>query len=190
MARIIVNANVTLDGVVQDPSGDEGTPQGGWFSRMSDTDRAAWAEIETAESLTTDALLLGRRTEEWFGSRWLSRTGVWADRLNTMPKYVVSSTLQEPRWGSSTILRGDVVEEVRALKARVEGEVVVFGSRTLVHTLIDHDLVDELRLMVHPFVLGSGERLFGATEQQRPLRLIGTQPVGQDVVRLRYEVVH
>lgn len=189
MGSIVVNANVTLDGVVQDPTGDEGTPHGGWFTRLSDADRAAWSEIETAEALATDALLLGRRSDEWFATRWLPRIGVWADRLNALPKYVVSSTLDAPKWSNATVLRGQVVDEVRALRERVDGSIVVLGSSTLVHTLLEHGLVDELRLMVHPVVLGSGNRLFGPTQQERRLRLLETHAVGTEIVRIRYEVV-
>ena len=190
MGSIIVNANITLDGVCQDPSGDEGSPQGGWFSRMTEADRTAWAEIETAEALATDALLLGRHSDEWFASRWLSRTGVWADRLNALPKYVVSSTLEAPRWSNATVLQGDCATAVRDLTQRVDGQIAVLASRTLVQTLLEHDLVDELRLMLHPFLLGSGDRLFGEASDSRPLRLMGTEAVGSQIVRVRYEVVH
>ena len=189
MGRIMVNANLTLDGVVQDPSGDEGTPQGGWFARMSDADRAAWAQIETDEALATDAILLGRHSDAWFASRWQERSGVWADRLNGLPKYVVSSSITEARWSNGTVLRGEVLEEVTSLKDRVHGKIAIFGSGTLVRKLIAHDLVDELHLMVHPFVLGSGDRLFGATPERRSLRLLAARAVGSEVVNVRYAVV-
>ena|SRR5437763_294036 len=116
---------------------------------MGDKDREAWAKLELDEALGAEALLLGRRSDEWFGARWLSRSGEWADRLNSLPKYVVSSTLQEPKWSNSTVLKGDVVNEVSKLKQELDGDIVVYASTELVHTLIEHDLADELRLMVY-----------------------------------------
>jgi dihydrofolate reductase len=153
MGRIIVSENVSLDGVVQDPTGEEGFKQGGWFLELEDKDREEWAKVLLKEALGAEALLLGRRSDEWFAVRWLSRSGEWADRLNSLPKYVVSSTLEEPRWTNSTdfkgaVLKGDVVTEVSKLKQEVAGDIVVYASTPLVHTLMEHDLVDELRLII------------------------------------------
>jgi dihydrofolate reductase len=189
MGKIVVSENVSLDGVVQDPTGDEGFRHGGWTNRIGDKDRAEWAKLLHDEAMGAEAMLLGRRSDEWFASRWLSRTGVWADRLNGLPKYVVSSTLEEPKWGSGTVLRGDVVKEVAKLKQELDGEIVVNGSTQLVHTLLEHDLVDELRLFVYPVVLGSGERLFGETSDMKAMRLVSTRTVGDNLSFLTYERV-
>jgi dihydrofolate reductase len=189
MGKIVISENVALDGVVQDPTGEEGFRHGGWFERFAGNDREAWAEVEFAEALQAEALLLGRRSDEYFGSRWASRRGDWADRLNNLPKYVVSSTLVEPVWTNSTVLRGDVVKEVSKLKQELNGEIVVYASRRLVHLLMEHDLVDELRLIVFPVVLGSGERLFGETTNKTSLRLLSTQTIGDSLGYLAYEVV-
>jgi len=188
MGKIIVTENVSLDGVVQDPTGEEGFRHGGWF-RIGDKDREAWAKVLLDEALGTEALLLGRRSDEWFAARWLSRSGEWADRLNSLPKYVVSSTRQEGRWNNPTVLAGDVVNEVSKLKQELDGDIVVYASTQLVHSLMEHDLVDELRLMVYPVVLGVGERLFGATSDLKPLRLLDTRTVGDSLVLLTYELV-
>jgi dihydrofolate reductase len=189
MGKIIVSDNVTLDGVVQDPTGDEGFKHGGWFGRITDADREAFNKAKLDEALGTEALLLGRRSDEWFASRWESRTGEWADRLNSLPKYVVSSTLEPPAWNNSTVLTGDVVDEVSKLKRELDGDIVVYASFQLVRTLLDHDLVDELRLMVYPLVLGAGERLFGQISDTKRLRLVGTRTVGDGIASLTYEVV-
>ena len=187
MGKIIVSENVSLDGVVQDPTGEEGFRFGGWFGQVEDKDREAWAKIELDEALGAEALLLGRRSDEWFAARWLSRSGEWADRLNSLPKYVVSSTLEEPKWSNSTVLKGDLVGEVTRLKQELDGEIVVYASYQLGRTLIEHDLVDELRLTVFPVALGAGERLFGETSDKRPLRLIATKPIGNGLAHLTYE---
>lgn len=189
MAKIVVSENVSLDGVVQDPTGEEGFRHGGWFGRLGDRDRAEWAEVEAAEAMGTDALLLGRRSYEWFAARWPSRSGAWADRLNSLPKYVVSSTLEDPAWNNTTVLEGEVVSGVSTLKQELDGDIVVYASSRLVHTLMDHDLVDEVRLMVHPVVLGAGERLFGGAGDMKRLRLLGTRTVGDGLAHLTYEVV-
>jgi dihydrofolate reductase len=188
MGKIVISENVTLDGVVQDPTGEEGFKHGGWFSQIADNDREAWAEVEADEALATEALLLGRRSDEYFGPRWMGRSGEWADRLNGLPKYVVSSTLVDPHWSNSTVLKGDVVQEASQLRQALDGEIVVYASRQLVHTLMEHDLFDEVRLMVFPFVLGTGDRLFGETSQKKSMRLRGARPVGDSLVHLRYEV--
>jgi dihydrofolate reductase len=187
MGRIVISENVTLDGVVQDPTGEDGFDRGGWWGRIGDDDNQAWAEITARGAMEAEALLLGRRTYAWLAARFPARTGAWADRLNTMPKYVVSSTLTEPRWTNSTVLDGDVVEEITRLKERLDGDIVVNASAQLVATLIEHDLADELRLFVFPFVLGDGERLFAKTSEAKPMRLVATTPVGRGLVLLTYE---
>jgi dihydrofolate reductase len=189
MGKIVISENVSLDGVIQDPTGEEGFRLGGWFGQIRDKDREAWTQVELDEALGTEALLLGRRSYDWFAARWASRSGEWADRLNSLPKYVVSSTLEDPDWNNSTVLNGDVVNEVSKLKQRVNGDIVVYASGRLVHTLLEHDLVDELRLMIYPFVLGAGERLFGETSGKKPMRLVGTRTVGDGLAFLTYQPV-
>jgi len=189
MGKIIVSENVSLDGVVQDPTGEEGFRHGGWFNQVGGKDREGWAKVEFEEALGADALLLGRRSDKYFGTRWTGRSGEWADRLNSLPKYVVSSTLVDPEWSNSTVLQGDVVDEVSKLKQAIDGQIVVYGSRQLVHTLMEHDLVDELRLMVYPFVLGAGERLFGETSDKKSIRPLNARTVGDRLVYLTYEIV-
>jgi dihydrofolate reductase len=189
MGKIVISENVSLDGVVQDPTGEEGFRHGGWFGQVGDKDREEWAKVEFEEALGAEALLLGRRSDEYFGPRWTGRSGEWADRLNGLPKYVVSSTLVNPEWSNSTVLKGEVVHEVSKLKQEIDGEIVVYASRQLVHTLMEHDLVDELRLMVYPFVLGAGERLFGETSDKKSIRPRYARTVGDSLVYLTYEVV-
>jgi len=188
MAKIVISENVSLDGVGQDPTGDEGLTHGGWFERTMDGDREAWAQVELDEALRATALLMGRRTYEYFAPRWKSRTGAWADRLKTLPKYVVSSTLVDPDWGTSSVLKGDVVDEVAKLKRELDGEIVVNGSFQLGRALMEHDLVDEVRLIVFPVVLGAGEHLFGAAGGERPMRLVDTRTVGDGLAFLAYAV--
>jgi dihydrofolate reductase len=187
MGRIVVSDNVTLDGVIQDPAGDEGFRVGGWVGQIKD--REELSRLTLDEALGTEALLLGRRSYEWFAARWPSRRGELADRLNGLPKYVVSSTLEDPDWSNSTVLKGDVLSEVSKLKQELNGDIVVLASSQLVRTLLEHDLVDELRLKVYPVVLGAGERLFGETSDKRPMRLVGIQTVDGDVAFLTYERV-
>jgi dihydrofolate reductase len=189
MGKIVISENVSLDGVVQDPTGEEGFRHGGWFEQFMGADREAWAKVEFAEALGAEALLLGRRSDEYFGSRWASRNGDWADRLNNLPKYVVSSTLVNPVWTNSTVLKGEVVNEVSKLKQELNGEIVVYASCQLARTLMEHDLVDELRLMVFPVVLGAGERLFGETSAKKSIRLLETHTVGGGLAYLTYELV-
>ncbi len=189
MGRIVISENVTLDGVVQDPTGEEGFRLGGWFAQIGDKDREAWAEVVLDEALGTEAMLLGRRSYEYLAARWPSRSGALAERLNGKPKYVVSSTLQDPDWNNTTVLDGDVPAAVSKLKQEVNGDIVVAASFQLVHTLMEHDLVDELRLIIYPSVLGAGERLFGATGDKKPLRLVDVRTVGDGLVRLSYEPV-
>ena len=187
MGKIVISENVSLDGVIEDPAGDEGFRVGGWVGLIKD--RPELNKLALDEALGTEALLLGRRSYEWFAARWPSRSGDLADRLNSLPKYVVSSTLEHPDWNNSTVLKGDVLNEVSKLKHELKGEVVVPASFQLVRTLMEHDLVDELRLKIFPVVLGAGERLFGETSDKKAMRLVDTQTVDGDVLLLTYEVV-
>jgi dihydrofolate reductase len=185
MGRIVVTEFVSLDGVMEDPGGAEDFKHGGWSFEF---DRGKEGEkFKLDETLESDALLLGRATYEGFAAAWPSREGEFADKFNNMPKYVVSSTLQEAEWSNSTVLEGDVVEEVSKLKQELDGNIVVHGSARLVQTLIEHQLVDELRLMVFPVVLGSGKRLFGETSDKKALRLADSKMVGDGVAILIYE---
>jgi dihydrofolate reductase len=188
MGNIVITTNVTLDGVVQDPDGREGFEQGGWFGQFGDKDLEDWQKLMFDNALGTAALLLGRRSDAWFAERWLSRTGAWADRLNSLPKYVVSSTLEETSWSNGTVVRGDVLKAVAKLKQDVDGDIVVYASYQLGRTLIEHDLVDELRLSVFPVVLGAGERLFGETSAKKPMRLIDMRTIGDSLVYLTYDL--
>jgi dihydrofolate reductase len=189
MGSIVISENISLDGVVQDPTGDEGFRHGGWGIQIGDKDREAWAKVEFDEARGAEALLVGRRSYEFFAARFPSRSGEWADRLNSMPKYVVSSTLVDPDWNNTTVITSEVVNEVSKLKQELDGDVVVYGSRQLVSTLMEHDLIDELRLMVYPVVLGTGERLFGETSDKRSFRLLDTRTVGDCLSHLTYEIV-
>jgi dihydrofolate reductase len=196
MGKIVVSENVSLDGVVQDPAGDEGFRVGGWVGRgagdrgaVGDRGREEAAEVLLDEALGAEALLFGRRSYEYLGSRWSSRSGGLADRLNSLPKYVISSTLEDPGWNNSTVLKGDVLDEVSKLKQEIDGEIVVYASFHLLRTLMKHDLVDELRLMVYPVVLGAGERLFGETSDTKPMRLVDARTVAGDLAFLTYDPV-
>ena len=186
MGKIIISENVSLDGVIQDPVGDEGFSRGGWVGRVGDRGREGAAKVLLDEAFSAEAQLLGRRSYEFLAARWPLRSGELADRLNSMPKYVVSSTLEEPKWHNTTVLKGDVVTEVSKLKQELSGEIVIAASFQLVRTLIEHDLVDELRLMVYPVVLGAGEQLFGETSDKKPMRLVKVDTVG-DLAHLIYE---
>jgi dihydrofolate reductase len=188
MAKIVISENVTLDGVVQDPAGAEGFARGGWVGRIGERGRDEAAKVLLDEALGAEAQLFGRRTYEFLAERWPSRSGEFADRFNEMPKYVVSSTLKDPDWNNTTVLAGDVVQEISKLKEELDGEIVVAGSIQLVRTLMENDLVDEMRLMVYPVVLGAGERLFGETSDQRLVRLVETRTV-DDLAYLTYELV-
>jgi dihydrofolate reductase len=180
MGKIIVSENVTLDGVVEDARG--------WFGEfVSGKDYAEWAKVETDEALQAEALLLGRRTDEWFAERWASRAGEWADRLNSMPKYIVSSARTQPAWSNATVLKS--VAEVAALRRELAGEIVVYASGQLVRGLVEHDLVDQWRLTLHPVALGTGERLFGETSDKLPLRRLSTRLLGDSLVYVTYERV-
>jgi len=185
VGRIVVTEFVSLDGVMEDPGGAESFRHGGWTFEINRGDEGDKFKLD--EALSSEALLLGRVTYEGFAAAWPSRDGEFADKFNAMPKYVVSSTLEEPEWNNSTVLRGDVAEEVAKLKGEKEGDIVVHGSGRLVQTLVEHDLVDELRLMVFPVVLGTGKRLFGETSDKKPLRLVDSKMVGDGVAILVYE---
>jgi dihydrofolate reductase len=188
MGRIVISENVSLDGVMGDPTGEEGSKHGGWFQEFLNGDSEAWAEFCLEQAHRATAILLGRRSDEYFGSRWNSRDGEWADRLNGLPKYVVSSTLEEPVWINSTVLRGEVVSEVSKLKQQLDGEILCFASRQLTRTLLEHGLVDEVRLVVYPAVLGSGERLFDETTDKTPLHRLESRTIGDGLAYLSYEV--
>jgi dihydrofolate reductase len=189
VGKIVISTNASIDGIVQDPDGKEGFRLGGWFLQFGGDDLKEWAKVEFEEALGTEALLLGRRSDEWFATRWASRTDEWANRLNSLPKYVVSSTLEEPKWTNATVLAGDIVTEVSKLKRELTGDIVVYASYQLGRTLMEHDLVDELRLFVYPVVLGAGERLFGETSDKKPMRLVRVQSVGDGLVFFTYERV-
>jgi dihydrofolate reductase len=187
MGTIVVSENVSLDGVIQDPAGDEGFRVGGWVGLIKDSPQLNKLALD--EALDAEALLLGRRSYEWFAARWPSRSGALADRLNSLPKYVVSSTLEDPAWNNSTVLKGDPVAEVSKLKQELRGGILVPASFQLVRALIEQDLVDELRLKIFPVVLGAGKRLFGETSDKKPMRLVDTQTAGDGVAVLTYVAV-
>ena len=191
MGRIVMGGpqNVSLDGVVQDPDGEEGLRVGGWFVEFGGNDLEEWNKVALEDALRAEAWLLGRRSYEFFGARWRARTGELADRLNSLPKYVVSSTLDDPEWHNSTVLKGEVVSEVSKLKRQLDGEIVVPASYQLARTLFQHDLVDELRLVVFPVVLGAGERLFGEISNKKPMRLVKSKPIGDGLLFLTYELI-
>jgi dihydrofolate reductase len=185
MGRIVVTEFVSLDGVTEDPGGAEDFKHGGWSFEISRGDEGDKFKLE--ETMASEALLLGRVTYEGFAKAWPTRDGEFADKFNSMPKYVVSSTLKDPEWTNTTVLEGDLADEVTKLKEQHDGDVVVHGSMQLVEALLENDLVDELRLMVFPVVLGSGKRLFGETSDKKPLKLRDSQVVGDGVAILVYE---
>jgi dihydrofolate reductase len=187
MGKIVVSENVTLDGVIQDPAGDEGFRAGGWVGLIGNSPQLAKLALD--EALAAGAFLLGRRSYERLAARWPSRSGELADRLNSLPKYVVSATLANPAWNNSTVLKGDVLNEVSTLKQHIDGDIVIAGSSQLVRTLIEHDLVDELRLKIFPVALGVGERLFGETSDNKPMRLLDTQTLEGGIAYLTYQSV-
>jgi dihydrofolate reductase len=185
VGRIIVTEFVSLDGVMEDPGGSEDFKYGGWsfeFSRGDEGDK-----FKLDETFDSAALLLGRATYEGFAEAWPSRDGEFADRFNSMPKYVVSSTLKNPEWTNTTVLDGDVKQAVAKVRDEVDGNIVVHGSAQLAQTLLEQDLVDEVRLMVFPVVLGAGKRIFGETSDKKPLRLTDSKIVGDGVAILIYE---
>jgi dihydrofolate reductase len=183
MGRIVVTEFMSLDGVMEAPGGEE-FKYPGWSFEFDRGEEGNQFKLD--ETLESEALLLGRRTYEGFAAAWPSREGDFADKFNTMPKYVVSSTLDNPEWNNTTVLSGDVVDEVRRLKQELNGDIYVHGSRQLAQTLIESDLVDELHLMVFPVVLGTGKRLFGETSDKKPLRLVESRTVGDGVAILIY----
>ena len=187
MGQIIISENVSLDGVVEDPAGEEGFERGGWVGLIKD--RPELNQLALDEALGAAAFLLGRRSYEWFVSRWPSRSGELADRLNGMPKYVVSSTLEDLDWNNATVLRGDAMDEVSRLKQKLDGEIVVAASFQLARTLIERGLVVELRLKIHPVVLGKGKRLFSETSDKKSLRLLDNRTIDGDISYLTYEFV-
>jgi dihydrofolate reductase len=179
MGRIVVTEFISLDGVIEAPGGGEDYKYGGWTFEIDRGDEGNQFKLD--ETMSSAALLLGRRTYEGFAAAWPERDGEFADKFNTMPKYVVSSTLRDPEWTNSTVLSGDVVDEITKLKKEQDGDIVVHGSAQLVQSLIENDLVDELRLMVFPVVLGTGKRLFGETTDKKRLRLSSSTVVGDGV---------
>ena len=184
MGRIVVTEFISLDGVIEDPGGVEGFEHGGWSFEFARSEEGGKFKLD--ETLESEALLLGRVTYEGFAAAWPSREGEFADKFNSMPKYVVSSTMDEAGWTNSTVVRGDVPAAVAKLRDEHDGDIVVHGSAQLVQTLVEHDLVDELRLMVFPVVLGRGKRLFGETSDKKPLRLVDARTVGEGVAILVY----
>ena len=179
MGRIVVTEFISLDGVIEAPGGGEDYKYGGWTFEIDRGDEGNQFKLD--ETMSSAALLLGRRTYEGFAAAWPERDGQFADKFNTMPKYVVSSTLHDPAWTNSTVLSGNVVDEITKLKREQDGDIVVHGSAQLVQSLIENDLVDELRLMVFPVVLGTGKRLFGETTDKKRLRLSSSRVVGDGV---------
>jgi dihydrofolate reductase len=184
MGRIVITEFVSLDGVMEDPGGAEDFRHGGWTFEIDRGDEGNKFKLD--ETMQSTALLLGRVTYEGFADAWPSREGEFAEKFNTMPKYVVSSTLRDPSWTNTIVLDGDVVESVSKLQRDQDGDIVVHGSRQLAQALLEHDLVDELRLMVFPVVLGSGKRLFGETSDKKRLQLVESQAVGDGVAILIY----
>ena len=185
MGRIVVTEFVSLDGVIEDPGGSEDFKYGGWSFEIERGDEGDRFKLD--EAMNSDALLLGRKTYEGFAAAWPSRDGEFADKFNNMPKYVVSSTLKDPKWTNTTVLEGALAHEVSKVLDEVDGDIVVHGSAQLVQGLLEGGLVDELRLMVFPVVLGAGQRLFGETSDKRPLRLSDSKTVGDGVQILTYE---
>src|SRR6478609_4350793 len=183
-ARIVLIDNVSLDGVIQDPAGDEGFARGGWVGLIKH--RVELNQLALDDALGAGAFLMGRRTYEWFASRWPSRSGALAERLNAMPKYVLSSTVDQLAWTNSTVLRGDTIEVVSSLRREIAGDIMVPASVRLARALLEADLVDELRLKVFPVVIGAGQRLFGETSGKHGLRLVETRTIDGDTAYLRY----
>jgi dihydrofolate reductase len=185
MRKIIVSEFITLDGVMEDPGGAEKFERGGWafqFDRGPEGDKFKLDEV-----MASGALLLGRKTYQGFAAAWPSRMGEFADKMNSMPKYVVSTTLEHPGWNNSTLIKGNIVEEAARLKAMQGGDILVAGSAQLVHTLMQHDLIDEYRLMVYPVVLGKGKRFFNDGSDKLALKLVEAKPVGSGVLILIYQ---
>jgi dihydrofolate reductase len=185
MGRIVVTEFVSIDGVMQDPGGDSNFKHAGWTFEIRQGQDGA--DFKLNETRNSEALLLGRVTYQGFAKAWPSIGGEFGDKFNSMPKYVISSTLDQADWTNSTVLKGDVVKEVTKLKQKVEGDIVVHGSAQLVQTLLEHDLVDEMRLMVYPVVLGTGKRLFGETSDKKPMRLVDSKTLGDGITLLTFQ---
>ena len=184
MGRIVVTEFISLDGVIEDPGGAEGFVYGGWtFEFDAGPEFGAFKNDELTAS---DAQLLGRITYDGFAKAWPSIEGEFGDKMNSMPKYVVSTTVEHPEWNNTTVIRGDIADEVRKLKEQYERDILIAGSARLVQSLIEQDLVDELRLMVFPILLGTGKRLFGDTSDVKRLQLAETKPLGDGVTILTY----
>ncbi|HEY4453068.1 MAG TPA: dihydrofolate reductase family protein [Pseudonocardiaceae bacterium] len=191
MSKLIVFENVSLDGVIQDPTGDEGFNAVDWRDDLTDADREAWNKLILDDALGADALLLGRGGYEFFAARYPGRTNALADQMNGLPKYVVSSTLTDPKWHNTTVLAGDPLTEVERLKRTVDGEIRVYASARLLSLLLAHDLVDELRLAIFPVLMGAGNRVFARSESGKPLRpkllrLAETRTVGENLLQLTH----
>ena len=185
MARIVVTEFVSLDGVIEAPGGGEGFEHAGWTFEIDRGEEGDKFKLD--EALSAGALLLGRTTYEGFAAAWPSMKGEFADKFNGMPKYVISSTLENPEWNNTTVLRGDIVQEISGLRQAPGGDIVVHGSAQLVQKMLEHDLVDELRLMIFPVILGSGKQLFGSTSEKKRLRVTDSRTVGDGVAILIYE---
>lgn len=188
MTRIIASTNATLDGAVMDPTGEEGTARGGWFARVDPADREAFGQAALLEAVAADAFLMGRRTYEFLAARWPARTGALAERLTALPKFVVSATLDRPGWHNTTVLRDDPATAVAALRRRFAGEIVVPASYRLVRALLADQLVDEVRIIVYPVLLGTGGPVFGDLAGQLPVRLLDHRTLGEHLTYAAYEV--
>ena len=187
MRKIIVSEFVTLDGVIEDPGGAEGFKHGGWSFQFGSAEQQ---QFKVEELFQADALLLGRRTYQGFAAAWpnMPGTGAYGERMNSLPKYVASTTLSDMTW-NATLLQGDLAEALSRLKQEDGQDILIFGSGQLVQTLHDRGLIDVYRLMVFPVVLGSGKRLFPEGSEKKALRLIETRPLPSGVVVLTYQPI-
>ncbi|WP_216901151.1 dihydrofolate reductase family protein [Nocardia alni] len=187
MGKIVVTENISLDGVFQDPTGSEGIRPSDWRAELTPADRVAWNQLILEDVLSAEALLLGRSSYEFFAASYPSRTGPMADRMNGLPKYIVSTTRTDLDWNNSTVLKGEAPQQIAKLKETVEGDIRVYASSRLVHTLIDHDLVDELRLIVFPILVAAGARLFSPAATDKPLHRTDIRAVGDSLALLTYQ---
>jgi dihydrofolate reductase len=189
MGTIVVATNMTLDTVIQDPTGDEGFALGGWFEEMTETARGTWAKFETEEALAASAMVFGGRSYEWFASRWSGRDGMWGERLEALPKHVVTSHAIQTSWGPASTTGGEnPVTAVRSIKDTTDGEILVYGSGMLLGTLFNHGLVDELRLFVFPTVLGAGRRLFEDVTVRQQLTHLRSESLDGGIHHVVYDV--
>lgn len=188
MGAIIASTNVTVDGAVRDPTGEEGRPGGGWFGRIDPADREAFGRAALAEARSAEAFLMGRHTYRFLAARWPARTGPLADRLREIAKFVVSTRLSDPRWPNTTVLRDDPIPTIARLRKQLAGEIVVPASYRLVRALLAAELVDELRVIVYPFVLGNGDPGIGALPAARGLRLIDHGRLGEQLTYATYRI--